>query len=131
MTGSRFLGSDLTMVTFDPLDDQFDPGEYSTPMSYIDFTSAVLYGADLSFAGLAYASLRDADLMDATIYDVWLSEADIKGANIDDALGQSVLRSSPELEESRLLNALCGYETFASSHPDAAQRGSCQEPRPS
>jgi uncharacterized protein YjbI with pentapeptide repeats len=128
LRGARFLRSNLTGVKFDIPEDL--SGESVISRSFADFTDSILVNADLSFSGWYGASLRNVDLTGAIVSPSSFGYADIKGANLDRASGQSVFRASPELEESRLLDALCGYESFAGTHRDAALRESCQDSRP-
>lgn len=111
LRGAKFVGSDLYRSGFSYRD-----------MHYVDMTGASLVWTDLTTTGFYGASLRDADMMDAEVFDADFDYADIKGANLETSVGLSDMY--------RLIDAQCGYETFASSIPDAQVRKSCQFPRP-
>lgn len=111
LRGARFVGSDLYRSGFSYRD-----------MLYVDMTGASLIWTDLSTTGFYGASLRDAEMLDAEVFDADFDYADIKGANLEASVGLD--------DVYRLLGAQCGYESFASSIPDAQVRKSCQFPRP-
>ena len=111
LRGAKFVGSDLYRSGFSYRD-----------MLYVDMTGASLVWTDLTTTGFYGASLRDADMLDAEVFDADFDYADIKGANLETSVGLS--------EVYRLIDAQCGYETFASSIPEAQVRKSCQFPRP-
>lgn len=87
LDGASFKGADLTEADFSPLES--GANSISTiphnQLSGVDFTGAVLVGANLQQGVLDFASFKDADLRGADLRAANLTGADFTGANLEGA----------------------------------------------